>query len=74
MRKKNQPISVPTESTREKYIPGAMSITTLATDCTFLSASYLFEIDGQEKGVNYDMSSEDSSGNIFNQDWDYGTE
>lgn len=72
MRKKTQPISVPTESTREKYIPGAMSISTLETDCTFLSSSYVLETDGQEKGVSYDMSSEDSSGFIFNQDWDYG--
>ena len=72
MQKKNQSVSGLSDIPREEYIPVSMSFTSLETDCTFLSASYLLEIDGQEKGVSYDMSGEDSSGFIFNQDWDFG--
>lgn len=72
MRKKNQSASGPSEPARDRYIPAAMSFTSLETDCTFLSASHLMEIDGQETGVSYDMSAEDESGFIFNPDWDFG--
>ena len=72
MRNKNQSVSDQSELTKEKYIPVEMSFTSLATECTFLSSSHIFLIEGQETGVVYEMGVEDSSGFIFNPDWDFG--
>ena len=71
MRKKNEQNSVTAGQIDVGYIPATVRLTSLETDCSFLTASYL-SIDGQEQGPSYDMGAEDDSGNIFNPDWDYG--